>query len=88
MREHGAFVVDGIQVSSTLQCPHCGAHFEVVPGSGKRRVWCGKCHAVTCGNPQCDTCIPIEARLENREGKKTLYDDVINEFVAKGGVLL
>jgi hypothetical protein len=35
--------------------------------------------AVTCGQPKCDHCAPIEARLDFAEGKKTRYDDVILE---------
>jgi hypothetical protein len=35
--------------------------------------------AVTCGNPRCDACAPVEARLDFAEGKKTRYDDVIVE---------
>lgn len=64
MREHGGFIVDGKQVATTLQCPHCGGHFVPVQGSGKRRCWCLKCCAVTCGRPECDECVPIEKQLE------------------------
>lgn len=88
MREHGGIIVDGVQVASTLRCPHCGAHFESQPGSGKRRAYCMKCRRVTCGNPVCDHCIPIEARLEFFEGTKTLYDDKIRELIAEGATLL
>ena len=88
LQEHGGVVVDGHQVGSTLQCPHCGAHFHSVPGSGARRAWCTRCNAVTCGNPICDACVPIEARLENAEGKKTRYDDTIRELIQQDGAVL
>lgn len=88
MREHGAVIIDGCQVASTLQCPHCGAHFDSIPGSGKRRAWCTRCHAVTCGAVVCDECVPLEARLDHAEGTKTKYDDVIRQLKAEGAVLL
>jgi hypothetical protein len=62
-KEHGAFIVDGVQVGTTLQCPHCGGHFLSVRGSGARRGFCMNCMAVTCGHPSCDACIPIEKKL-------------------------
>ena len=66
-REAGAFVVDGIQIASTLQCCHCGGHFVSFRGSGARRVHCGRCNAITCGNPACDACVPFEKWLETVE---------------------
>lgn len=88
MREHGGILIEGQQVASTLMCPHCGGHFESRPGSGKRRTFCLKCAAVTCGDPKCDPCVPLEARLDHAEGRKTRYDDVIKELVGEGAVLL
>lgn len=86
--EHGGMVVDGVQRGSTLQCPHCGCHFESVAGSGKRRTFCLHCMAVTCGGRGCDACIPVEARLENAEGRRTRYDEEIRKLTGQGGVLL
>jgi hypothetical protein len=86
--EHGGFIEDGRQVASTLCCPHCGAHFVSIRGSGKRRAWCTRCMAVTCGLHACDECIPIEARLDHSEGRKTLYDEKINQLLAEGAALL
>ena len=63
-QEHGAIILDGQQVASTLQCPHCGSHFVSRKGSGKRRTWCLRCNAVTCGQHTCDPCIPFEKRLD------------------------
>lgn len=67
MREAGAILVDGVQVASTLQCCHCGGHFEVVKGSGTRRGFCLKCGSVTCGDAGCDPCYPVEKRFDDWE---------------------
>lgn len=86
--EHGGIIVEGVQIASTLQCPHCGAHFESRPGSGTRRCFCTRCRAVTCGQAACDACIPIEARLEFVEGQKTRYDATIRDLIREGAALL
>lgn len=70
MREDGALIVDGAQIASTQMCCHCGGHFQMVKGSGKRRGFCMKCMKITCGAPECDPCIPLEARLEIMEGNQ------------------
>lgn len=88
MTEHGAIIVDGVQVASTLCCPHCTRHFLSRPGSGARRMFCGKCMRVTCGDLGCDRCIPIEARLDFAEGRKTRYDPEIRQLIAEGVLLL
>ena len=88
MKEHSGILSDGVQVASLLQCPHCGSHFESRAGSGKRRAWCMRCAAVTCGALPCDECVPLEARLEHAEGAKTLYDDLINKLASEGAILL
>ena len=77
MREAGAILVDGVQVASTLQCCHCGGHFQVVKGSGRERGFCLKCGSVTCGSPECDYCIPAEARLEIMEGNRRTIERYI-----------
>ncbi len=46
-KQHGAFIVDGREVGTTLQCPHCGGHFLSIKGSGIRRTFCLRCMAVT-----------------------------------------
>lgn len=66
-KPHGAFIVDGKEVGFSLQCPHCGAHFLSVKGSGKRRAFCTKCMAVTCGDRACDACKPFEKWLSEME---------------------
>lgn len=55
------------QTFDTVQCCHCGRHWVYTPGSGRKRGFCLKCHAITCGSQKCDSCIPIEQQLENRE---------------------
>lgn len=67
--EHGVILVDGICTVDTKQCCHCGGHFISYKGSGKRRMYCAKCDAITCGEPGCDECIPFERQLLIMEGK-------------------
>ncbi len=56
---HGVVIVNGKEVATTLQCPHCGGHFISRKGSGHRRTFCLKCKAVTCGKFECDPCRPF-----------------------------
>lgn len=64
----GAIVVDGQQVAETLQCCHCGQHWERRPGSGTLRGYCMKCNSVLCGQPACmKNCKPFEKWLEEVE---------------------
>lgn len=55
----------------TVQCVHCGAHWQVNPYSAKNRGYCAKCNGPICG-PGCLDCIPIERQLEIMEGTDTL----------------
>ena len=50
----------------TLQCVHCGCHWQVKPGSGIVRGFCGRCNGPICGE-KCLECVPIERGLENME---------------------
>lgn len=54
----------------TMCCAHCNRHWIYQPGSGRRRGWCGRCAAFTCGSDKCSKCVPIEQWLENVEGGK------------------
>ena len=64
----GGVMVDGVQVAETLQCVHCGMHWDRIPGSGIQRGFCLKCHGVLCGKPQCmSECKPFEQWLEEVE---------------------
>lgn len=51
----------------TLQCCHCGQHWAVVKGSGRKRGFCMKCMRPTCGCQACDSCTPYEKRIEQIE---------------------
>lgn len=57
---------DASMRSGTVQCVHCGAHWEHKPGSGRTRGWCGRCKGFVCG-PRCAKCVPEERRLELAE---------------------
>ncbi len=63
----GAVIVDGCHVADTCQCVHCGAHFQMVRGSGRIRGFCPGCNGITCGAPKCNPCVPFERALEIRE---------------------
>lgn len=68
-KPHGLIFVNGKEVATTLQCPHCGMHFVSRKGSGHRRAYCYKCSAVTCGSRACDTCTPDAAQFEQFQGR-------------------
>ena len=68
--EDGVIMVNNSVVMTTRQCCHCGMHFAMIKGSGRKRGWCMKCHAITCGNIKCCTCIPFERKLEEFEAGK------------------
>lgn len=63
----GHIIVNGQQAGDTRQCVHCGGHFLMLRGSGRRRGFCTLCHGITCGSPGCEACVPAEKRLEQRE---------------------
>lgn len=71
MRPSGLIIVDdperGVTEVDTLQCCHCGGHFPVQPGSGKRRGFCIRCMGPLCGAEACGVCVPAEKRLEQIE---------------------
>ncbi len=57
--------------ADTLQCSHCGCHFEVVAGSGKLRGFCTRCMGYVCGQPFCMMhCHTAEQKLNNLEKGK------------------
>lgn len=88
--EAGGILRDGKQTGSTMQCKHCGRHWEYVPGSGVQRGWCQRCAGPLCGNKLClEHCLPFEAQLEYYEGKRgSRYDSVIQSCLADGAQLL
>lgn len=61
---------DKVVQSDTAKCCHCGRVWQWVPGSGRKRGFCMRCGAMTCGNHACDTCIPEEQQLANLESGK------------------
>lgn len=75
LRPHGeaqwaSVEADRSIVRDCLQCCHCGAHFYVTPGSGKRRGFCMGCNQVTCGQEKCDPCIHWKKKFELIEAGK------------------
>ena len=71
-RASGYYVLSGPggeESGETRSCCHCQALWVYRPrtGSGIRRGFCPLCMAMTCGRPECDPCVPVEARLENIE---------------------
>ena len=68
VRDPAGFVLgDGQTVADTIQCVHCGRHWIVRPGSGRRRGFCMNCSGPCCGSRKCRVCIPFERKLELRE---------------------
>jgi hypothetical protein len=65
---HGHIIIadpDGPTVErDTLSCVHCGGHWEVIPGSGRRRGWCMKCAGPHCGAPTCWECRPYKKLID------------------------
>jgi len=56
----------------TLQCAHCGGHWQVIPKSGRRRGWCRSCDKPTCGARACLKCVPMEKQIEEIERRGRL----------------
>lgn len=73
LREKGHIIIanaDGtVKEGVTLQCVHCGRHWQVLPGSKRRRGWCLKCGGPTCGAVACVLCVPAEKRIELMEAR-------------------
>ena len=57
--------------AATLRCVHCGAHWQVRPGSGKIRGFCMRCNGPVCSE-KCAECIPTEQQLQNMEKGRAL----------------
>jgi hypothetical protein len=69
-REDGVIILNGSVVATTKQCCHCGNHFAMIKGSGKKRGYCLKCNSITCGALECCKCVPFEKKLELFEAGK------------------
>ena len=52
------------QQGVTMQCCHCGKHWNFVPGSGRQRGFCYHCMQITCG-PACPSLLSPYALREN-----------------------
>lgn len=70
---HDRITGELLEEAATLNCAHCQMIFRVQPGSGRRRGFCFKCNAVTCGKPRCErTCVPWEKFVERAESLQSL----------------
>lgn len=63
-RPGGVLLADGKEIADTKQCCHCGMHFIMVRGSGKRRGYCMNCGDITCGSQACSPCMHFMKKLE------------------------
>lgn len=104
MREDSVILQDGVQMGTLQRCPHCQGHFIIAAAGtlfmakqsalsdmAKPRIRCPKCDRLTCGRMCCDpaiACVPFEAKLEASEGKKTSYDDAMEDMRQKGLLFL
>ncbi len=62
-----------IETIPTLQCVHCGGHWQCKIGSGNVRGFCYKCKGPICG-PKCQKCVPLERQFENtHKGRPKLW---------------
>lgn len=81
-----AVVVDGRLVAETAQCVHCGAHEEIIYGSGKTRGYCPDCKGFVCGLHECmRVCQPFEARLELTEALNAGKHKEVFRIISKHG---
>ncbi len=77
-REHSAFLIDGRQAVSLLQCCHCSAHRPRAEMTG----FCRNCMGPTCKAQTCRRCIPFEKALDRME-KKAQTDGMYRQFTAR-----
>jgi hypothetical protein len=61
---------EGTKTFQTLNCPHCGSPFIVIPGSGRLRHYCMECGAPTCDKAKCFEHSPFMRRVELIEAGK------------------
>jgi len=59
-----------ISEADTVQCVHCGGHFQWVKGSGIKRSYCMACKGMTCGGASCVDHFPFEKKLDLYEKGK------------------
>ncbi|SRR5260221_12610255 len=69
----------GSQFFKSLQCRHCGIHYQYVKNSGIQRGYCVKCGGPLCGKELCiKEDVPYEAQIEIEEGNKKTIMKYIN----------
>lgn len=90
LRPHGYMMVSdpegGIIEADTLQCVHCGCHWQVKPGSKRRAGYCSGCNGPICG-PKCQVCVPAEQQLENIEqGRPVDFRPIVSGWLPQGRV--
>jgi len=82
LKDNGTFefyTEEGTKSFKSIQCLHCGSHYQVIPGSGKQRGYCLKCKGFLCGKEDClKDCVPYEARIEIEEGNKKTTQRYLN----------
>lgn len=69
----------------TVQCVHCGGHFQMQIGSGRHRGFCMNCNGFVCG-PGCFECVPVEQYLDNLEAGRDPNFRPTQSFVPAGKV--
>ncbi len=82
-RAAGTILLDGKEIGETLQCVHCGNHWQVLPSSGRKRGWCAICHGPTCGRTVCKLHIPFAAKLEYMEALSVSHETTIKKLVSR-----
>jgi len=75
---------DGSLEKDTLQCVHCDCHWNVEPGSGRKRGWCINCMGPHCGAAKCHTCVPFEAKLAKWEKESAAKEAFARELGLQG----
>ena len=98
MYEHTARRPNGYSISDgnrgviehdTKMCCHCGAHFDVIKGSGRIRGFCKNCMEMTCGQPACNPCMHIEKRFDLYEkGKLPDLMGHPDTVISKGRIII
>lgn len=73
-RPRGGIVIGGRYSADTLQCVHCGAHWQVVSSDRTPRGFCVSCQGPTCGHAACDPCLPADRRLDAMEAGLSLHE--------------
>lgn len=91
-KPHGHFEYTGpygeMEEGDTLSCCHCRKHHMVRVGTVQNFGWCARCAAYTCGTPECEPCVPFEARLVNEESGKPRLSPLQPKILVPEGAVL